>query len=162
MIIIKELLPNPAGKDTAGEWISLLNNGEEAVNLRDWSLTDTSNKKFIFGNETILPNQELKFPYSLTRITLNNDSDTVSLWDGVGRKIDELSYGQAGEEEVVVSAKLTPPVETQQLIASPLAAQEFAGSKISSEVLNPLLVALGLALAFGFAAAYLTKKLLET
>src|SRR3989344_8145152 len=103
MIIIKEVLPNPVGQDTTGEWRTLLNDGSEAVNLRGWSLKDTSGKKFIFGNETILPDQELKLPHSATRINLNNDGDTITLWNAAGEKTDEITYGQASEEEIVVS-----------------------------------------------------------
>lgn len=162
MVIIKEILPNPAGKDTAGEWIGVFNVGVSSVNLSGWSLKDTSGKKFVFGQETILPNQELKLPYSATRINLNNDGDTVTLWSAVGEKVDELSYSQTSEEEIVVSSKVAPPALPQQLVgASPLAAQAFTGTTISTEQINPLLIALGLALAFGVGTAILTKKLLE-
>lgn len=160
MVIIKEALPNPSGKDTAGEWIGIFNDGEASVNLSGWSLKDTSGKKFIFGNQTVLPNQELKLPYSATRINLNNDGDTITLYDAEGQKIDELSYGQVGEEEIVSSSKVMPPVETKQLTGtSPLAAQALDGGTISAETINPLLIALGLALVFGIGAAILTKRL---
>ena len=33
MVYFKELLPNPVGKDTDGEWIKLINIGEETVNI---------------------------------------------------------------------------------------------------------------------------------
>lgn len=162
MVIIKEVLPNPAGKDTDGEWIGIFNDGTSSVNLSGWSLKDTSGKKFIFGNETILPDQGLKLPYSLTRINLNNDGDTVTLWDVVGEKTDELTYGQVSEEEIVVSSKVAPPMEPQQSIdAFPLAAQAFTGTTISAGAVSPLLIALGFALAFGIGTAILTKKLIN-
>ena len=162
MIVIKEVLPNPAGKDTAGEWIGIFNDGGAAVNLSGWSLKDTSGKKFTFGNETILPDQELKLPYSATRINLNNDGDTVTLWNLAGEKIDELNYSQVSEEEIVVSSKIALPAESQQSIEdSPLTAQAFTGTTISTEAVSPLLIALGLALVWGAATAVLTKKLLE-
>ena len=162
MVFIKEVLPNPAGKDTAGEWIGIFNDGESLVNLSGWSLKDTSGKKFIFGNETILPNQELKLPYSLTRINLNNDGNTVTLWSAAGEKADEIIYGQVSEEEIVVSSKIALPAEPQQSIdASPLAAQTVNGGIISAETINPLLIALGLALAFGIGTAILSKRLIH-
>src|SRR3972149_8974559 len=137
MVIIKEVLPNPAGKDTAGEWIGIFNEGVSAVNLSSWSLKDTSGKKFIFGNETILPNQELKFPYSLTRINLNNDGDTITLWNAAGEETDEITYGQVSEEEIVVSSKIASPAESQQSIdTSSLAAQAFPGQTITSNEIN--------------------------
>ncbi|MEX2033231.1 MAG: lamin tail domain-containing protein [Candidatus Colwellbacteria bacterium] len=162
MVFIKEVLPNPAGKDTAGEWIGIFNDGVSSVNLSGWLLKDTSGKKFIFGNETILPNQELKLPYSATRINLNNDGDTVTLWSAAGEKIDELSYGQVSEEEIAVSSRVAPPAESQQSIdTSPLAAQSFTGTTISAGAVSPLLIALGLALVFGIGTAILTKKLIH-
>ncbi|MBI2594673.1 MAG: lamin tail domain-containing protein [Candidatus Colwellbacteria bacterium] len=163
MVYFKELLPNPAGKDTVGELITLFNDGSETIGLQGWVIKDASGKKFIFGDQTILPNQELKLPYSLTRINLNNDGDTLALWNAAGEKVDELNYGQVGEEEIVSSSKITPPAETGQLIdASPLAAKAFTGQVISPEVINPLLIALGLALAFGIGTAILTKKLIDS
>ncbi len=162
MIVIKEVLPNPAGKDAAGEWIGIFNDGASSVNLSGWSLKDASGKKFIFGNQTILPNQELKLPYSTTRINLNNDGDTITLWNVAGEKADELTYGQVSEEEIVSSSKITPPVESRQSInTSPLAAQAFTGQVITVKEISPLLIALGLALVLGVVTAILTKKLLE-
>lgn len=163
MVFIKELLPNPAGKDTAGEWITLLNDGEEAASLQGWVVKDAGGKKFLFGNQTILPDQELQLPYSLTRINLNNDGDTITLWNAAGQKVDELSFAQASEEEIIASTKLNPSPEAGQLIGdSPLAAQAFTEGIITPKDISPLLIALGLALLFGIAASLLTKKLLET
>lgn len=162
MVFIKELLPNPAGKDTEGEYLTLLNNGTESVNLRGWWVTDASGKKFTFGNETILPNQEIKLPYVQTRINLNNDGDTITLYDVQGRKMDELGYGQAGEEEIVASSKIVPPAKSEEIVQnSPLAAQAFTGGTLSPETISPLLIAFGLALAFGIGSALLVKKLIS-
>lgn len=162
MVFIKELLPNPAGKDTAGEWLALFNDGNKAVSLHGWSLKDAGGKKFTIGAESLPPNQELKLPYSLTRINLNNDGDTVTLYDAQGAPVDEVSYGQVAEEEIVVSSKVVPPVESQQSIdTSPLAAQAFTGTTISAGTINPLLIALGLALTFSIGTAILTKKLIN-
>lgn len=161
MVFIKELLPNPAGKDAAGEWIALLNDGEEAVNLRGWTLADASGKKFVFGSQTLGSHQELKAPHSLTRIALNNDGDTVTLRDATGAQVDELSYGQVAEEEIVTSEKIVPGAEAQALTASPLQAAAFKGREITANEISPLFIALGAALAFGIAAGWLTKKLIE-
>lgn len=162
MIIIKEVLPNPAGKDADGEWIGIFNNGDAPANLSGWSLKDASGKKFIFGNQMLPPNQELKLSYSATRINLNNDGDTVTLWSAAGEKIDELTYGQVSEEEIVVSSKIAPPALPQQSIEdSPLTAQAFTGTTISAEQISPLMIALGVALAFGVGTAILIKKLIN-
>ena len=162
MVFIKELLPNPAGKDTAGEWFALFNDGNETVSLHGWSAKDAGGKKFTFGTDSLPPNQELKLPYLLTRINLNNDGDTLTLYNAQGAPVDELSYGQVAEEEIVISSKVAPPVTPQQAIdVSPLTAQAFTGTTISAETINPLLIALGLALTFSIGTAILTKKLIH-
>ena len=162
MVFIKELLPNPAGKDTAGEWFALFNDGSETVSLHGWSAKDAGGKKFTFGTDSLPPNQELKLPYLLTRINLNNDGDTLALYNAQGAPVDELSYGQVAEEEIVISSKVAPPVTPQQAIdVSPLTAQAFTGTTISAETINPLLIALGLALTFSIGTAILTKKLIH-
>lgn len=163
MVIIKEVLPNPTGKDTAGEWIKIFNDGASSVNLSGWSLKDTSGKKITFGNETILPNQELKLPYSATRINLNNDGDIITLWNAAGEKVDEITYGQVSEEEIVISSKIALPTESQQPIEdSPLIAQAFTGTTISAEAVDSFLIAFGLALVFGIGTAILAKKLIQS
>ena len=164
MVFIKELVPNPAGKDTLGEWLALLNDGVEAVNLRGWSIKDASGKKFIFGAETLLPHQELKLPYSLTRINLNNDGDIISLYNSTGTLVDAIDYsGPVAEEEVIISSKLTPISSLEQSM-EPLAleAQAISSQTITAKEISPVLIAFGLALVAGLGAALLTKKLMET
>lgn len=162
MVFIKELLPNPAGKDTAGEWLTLVNDGTGAVNLHGWSIKDASGKQFTLGDQILLPHEEVKLPYSLTRVNLNNDGDTITLWNAAAQKTDELSYGPVGEEEIVVSSKVVPPAEADQSIdASPLAAQAFTGRAITAKEISPFFLAFGLALAFAILATILTKKLIR-
>ncbi|MFH1346664.1 MAG: lamin tail domain-containing protein [Spirochaetota bacterium] len=126
MIIISEFLPNPAGKDTEGEWIKLLNNGDAAVNLGGWQIKDASGKAFIFSapNKNIIAGSEtLTLDYKTTKITLNNNGETIFLYDKNGILIDKAEYtGTANDEKIYVRA------ENGKFISS--------GSQISAQKIN--------------------------
>ena len=53
MVLISEWLPNPAGKDTEGEWVELWNGGPQPVNLHGWVLQGGREKKFSLTGKTI-------------------------------------------------------------------------------------------------------------
>lgn len=100
-MIIKSFLPDPVGKDTEGEEITLFNNGIETVGLQGWFVKDAAGKEF-FLRGVIEPNTDLVLPYSKTKIQLNNNGETVSLYNIEGNLVDELSYvGKATEGKIV-------------------------------------------------------------
>lgn len=97
-VIINELFPNPIGTDTEREFIELYNTSSQSVDLNGWSLSDESGTQFTFSEETILENgMYLAIPYVQSKITLNNDTDTVQLNDNLGRLQDEITYENGGE-----------------------------------------------------------------
>jgi hypothetical protein len=116
VVIIKEFLPNPEGKDTLGEYIILKNEGETSINLFGWKLKDKSGKTFRL-NGILDSNQELKLPYSETKITLNNNGEVLELIDKNGTIADELSYiGQAKSGMVIKNIKeITPEIREEFL-----------------------------------------------
>jgi len=78
MVLIKEFFPNPAGKDTEGEWIKLFNNGDAGVDLAGWQIKDASGKAFIFSagadaNNIISAGGTLTLDYKITKISINNN-----------------------------------------------------------------------------------------
>lgn len=163
MVFIKEILPNPAGKDTVGEWIAVWNDGNEAISLSGWSIKDASSKTFRFSNQTISPNQELQLGYQLTHINLNNDGDALTLYDSQGEIVDELSYsGPVGEDETILGSVFSKNLVTEANAAAPSLNQlAFSGQAINNYQFSPLLIAFGLSLTFGIGAAILVKNLLE-
>ena len=80
---IVELLPNPAGDDTLGEYIEIRNTGCDSINLGGYHLFDASNKTYIFPNSIIVNSHEnMRLPYSTTKIALNNSGiESVTLTD---------------------------------------------------------------------------------
>lgn len=97
MVVINEFLPNPAGKDTEGEWIELFNNSQEAVNLNGWQIKDASGKTFFFKNK-IGPGEYLVFDYKTTKISLNNSAETLFLYDQKGALIDKAEFAGTAPE----------------------------------------------------------------
>ncbi len=99
MIYINEWLPNPVGKDTAGEFVEIFNGGKETVNLAGWYLKTkaTTKTKFVLSGEiqgggfAVLKKPELK-------IALGNTDGELFLYDADGKQIDRQQFfGSAPE-----------------------------------------------------------------
>jgi hypothetical protein len=91
-MLINELLPNPIGKDTEGEWIELFNNSQGTVNLAGWQIKDASGKTFVFKNQIISAGEYLVLDYKTTKISLNNNTETLFLYDPKGNLIDKAGF----------------------------------------------------------------------
>jgi hypothetical protein len=90
-IRISEILPNPVGADSR-EFIELENFGSVAVNLGNWRISDAQ-KTFTIPDSIILqPGEFRSFPKSLTKISLNNSGDEVSLSDFRDELISFFSF----------------------------------------------------------------------
>lgn len=101
MVLIKEFLPNPVGKDADGEYIKIFNDGDKAVILNGWSVKDASGKTFSLSG-SLDNGKELSLFYSQTKISLNNNGETIFLYDSAGKLVNELSYtGQAEEGHII-------------------------------------------------------------
>lgn len=105
-MIIKEFLPNPVGADKDGEYIKIFNDGDKAVNLAGWKISDASKKEFILSG-IINSKEELALFSTKTKISLNNNGETIFLNDSTGALIDQLGYSGASEEgKIIISQKL--------------------------------------------------------
>ncbi|MEA2006558.1 MAG: lamin tail domain-containing protein [Patescibacteria group bacterium] len=92
-IVINELLPDPVGLDTKGEWIELYNTGIEDVVLSDCYLRDLT-RRFIFSNQTISALSFLVLSYKETKISLNNSGDMIKFFSPSGQMLESISYGK--------------------------------------------------------------------
>jgi hypothetical protein len=100
-MIIKSFLPNPVGKDTEGEEIILSNDSADTVSLRGWYVKDEAGKIYVLSS-TVEPDGEIVLSYKQTKIPLNNNSETIYLYDRSNNLIDQLSFvGQAKEGLIV-------------------------------------------------------------
>ena len=125
---IKEFLPNPIGKDTDAEYVVLLNNDKITVTMTGWKITNASGKSFTLNPipSILNPGAELKLPYSLTKLTLKNTGETISLYDFMGKLTDQLSFtGTAIEGRIIThNAELTEELKSQLFTNLP---EEYPG-----------------------------------
>lgn len=94
-IKINEIFPSPS--DVAdNEFIELYNKGESAVNLYGWQLDDIKNggsHPFLISDSySIAAKGFLSFFKKDTKISLNNDGDTIRLINPFGQETDIKSY----------------------------------------------------------------------
>ncbi len=155
MIAIESLLPNPVGSDSGAEWIKLANHSEGAVNLKGWTIKDLSGKTFSLSG-VLGPQETLILKNSETKITLNNDTDTISLYNNSGMLADKLSYENPTEGEIVmpVAARAS---ETSKPISTVI---DSVGSVYPRGVdWSPLISGIGVALLMAVAAGFVAKYL---
>ena len=103
LIRLNEILPDPLSGD---EFIELYNNGDEALNLNQWRLCDTSTfddtlqkcdlkKKsvYIFPSTMISPHSHLTlYAKSHFSFVLNNSSENIILEDASGNIVMQIAY----------------------------------------------------------------------
>jgi hypothetical protein len=98
-IVINEVLPNPKGDDSEKEFIELKNLNNFDVDLTNWYLQDSSNKKFkIFSK--IQKNGFLVIFRKDSKITLNNSGDCIKLFQPDGTLADSVCYSGEVLEDV--------------------------------------------------------------
>ena len=93
-IRINELFPDPKAPDDMGEYIELYNTSATPVDISGWKLTDTtSTGKYIFPDTTSIgPHAYFVRDDTDFNFSLNNGTETISLFDTHGALIDATSY----------------------------------------------------------------------
>ena len=107
-VLIYEINFNPEGDDRVnltGEWVEILNNGSEPVNMEGWLLKDAKNHTYVFPDGfTLFQGAKVRVHVgegtdSATDLYMNstcpiwnNDGDTATLFDEVGEIVDQYSY----------------------------------------------------------------------
>ncbi|MBU4375535.1 lamin tail domain-containing protein [Patescibacteria group bacterium] len=117
MIVLNEFLPNPDGwaygfdfgSDSSsmprGEWVEIYNNSDAAFDVLGWYIKDADSNILEIkaansdnnGNtgdagETIVPAKGYLVVYDNSNFSLNNDGDTVKLFDNADTLIDSYAY----------------------------------------------------------------------
>lgn len=105
MVTFYEILPNPVGKDTQNEWIKLSNSSDQPINLFGWKIKDASEKTFVFQQKEINPKDFLVVSSGQTKIALNNNGDSLFLYDQNNNLVDRASYNFIVSEGVTLSRK---------------------------------------------------------
>lgn len=95
-LIISAISPNPS---QGSEWIEIFNSSKTEINLAGWIIRDESNKSYQL-TEFVL-NAGTKTRIFPTTISLNNDGDTIYLYDPQVKLIDNFSYEEVAKDQVV-------------------------------------------------------------
>jgi len=151
MIKIQEVLPNPVGVDKGGEYIILVNDGNDSQSLVGWKIRDKSGKEFSLSSYVIEAGEGLKFSDSVSGLILNNDGEVVELLNPAGEVVDRVEYsGQAQEGLVrVQNAQISEEVKDQLFedLAGPgQSVEQYKGSSYGSLIGLGVVVALVLGL----------------
>ncbi len=88
-VILNEIVSDPAEGEV--EWIELFNPSDANINLSGWTITDASGKATELDGLTINSNEYIVIESPKGK--LNNDGDTITLFDSYGNEIDKLTYG---------------------------------------------------------------------
>ena len=159
MVYLKEILPNPAGDDTSGEWIKLVNPGEEDINLSGWVIKDAGGKAYSLT--TLAPkNTEIVLPRSLTGIALNNNGDTLYLLSASGETVDSISYTEASDDEIIIASRFVESTRKEKAETTTLEQLALGGDdKIVSEgSFSIVMVAIVIALAASILIGAILKR----
>lgn len=111
---IQSFMPNPVGTDTGNEIITIVNSHTESINLMGWQLDDgpEGSKPYAFPNLTLTSNETYEISNELSKISLNNDSDSVRLINPNGEIIETAEYANAKEGDIFI--KINDKWEPQQ------------------------------------------------
>ena len=103
-ISIVELLPNPAGDDTLGEYIEIRNTGCNSMDIGWYHIFDASNKTYIFPDSTVIASHEnIRLPYSMTKIALNNSGiESVTITDSWWTILNTYTYSGTQQDDIVI------------------------------------------------------------
>jgi len=98
-IKINEVFPNPEGADKGNEWIEILNESDESINLGNWVIDTGENtkSKYTLPNSALEKQSHLLISDAELGFSLKNSNGKVRLLDFNGNLIDELEYEKSEE-----------------------------------------------------------------
>lgn len=106
-ITIVSVSPNPKGKDSDLEYITLKNETKKKIDLKDWIIATGSKNLYnhkINGTLVIKPGQTIQVTRKISKFTLNNQESKVELRYPTGKTASKLSYkkvsGGIAEDEI--------------------------------------------------------------
>ena len=99
VVVIDSVLANPEGRDNGLELMVLKNKSNEIINLNGWKIIDAKENSKIFESVDIPPQSSLQINQDIFKINLNNDEETVYLYDPAGNLINQMSWTDAASGE---------------------------------------------------------------
>jgi len=185
-LVINEFVPNPDGSDEENEWIEIYNVGNNDIDLNGWKIQDASGKSYTFKEEKILAKDYVVLARPRTKISINNDAETLGLIAPDGTEAFKISFSGGSKEGYSFArfglndwrwTKILTPGKANQhsgdesptIMPSPSANNSNANSAANvaskDDLINMLLplrkvifIALGVGLIFGLATLVFIKK----
>lgn len=90
-ILINEILPNPQGPDSGKEWLEIINQGSQSINLENYQILLNNKTKYTFANKnfpatTIFTIDLSPLPNTPTQITFQNRENQI---------LDQITYNKS-------------------------------------------------------------------
>lgn len=104
-IALHSFFPNPEGADEGKEWITLINNDMQNINLENWILDDSQDsgsKPYIITNIELAPNETYTFTDTVTGLVLNNSTDSVRLLKPNQELKEQTNYSESKDNETFI------------------------------------------------------------
>ena len=99
-VYLNEILPNPKDDEEKEEFIELVNGDSEPIDLFGWTIRDGSKTgKYFFKEHVELESGKYFAIYRPdSKITLNNSSESVTLYNPQGKITSSVSYDKSTED----------------------------------------------------------------
>ena len=101
-VVVTSALPNPTGKDEGQEVLVLRNRLSVEVDLSGWAFENSKRKRADLPSLKIGPDASIELKGSDIGFSLVNSGDKLVLLDAAGNKIDEFSWDECKEGQVVL------------------------------------------------------------
>ena len=120
MILINEVMPNPTGNDSSlwpnGEWVELVNIGNESVDLTGWKLQAGGNKNFALTAERLYDRNNTTLEAGGYAVVMSNGSSTFYLRNTNGDSLALINDQQIVMHSILWSSNST---DGETLVAHP-------------------------------------------
>ena len=98
---MKEVLPNTSD-DANQEYVDIMNTGCTPLSLSGYTLEDASMKRFTLSDITLWPGETTRLDRPMTKIILNNEDETLRLYDSIGTIIDSWSWKSSIKDASII------------------------------------------------------------
>ncbi len=116
-------------EDTDPEWVELTNSQAEPIDLIGWYFKDAKDNKRNIGETTIPANEKIKLEYS--KGWLNDDGDTINLFNSTNEKIDSLTYIEPTKVPTLTKTPTNTPTPTCTPTPDPTVTNPSSGIKLT-------------------------------
>lgn len=157
---IYSLMPNTSD-DKKLEYIEIINNNSEKIDLSWYKLEDKSWTNFVIKNLILESKKTHKFYYNTTKIRLNNSKEVVKLYDDKNKLIDKVEYSSSQKDKKIIIKNLEKKVFVIKKIEEDDSINEnnfFWGNKDEKVIIFTLFFCL---LIFSLTYFFIIKKLVR-